>query len=228
MRSAALLILAASLAQAQGTDPKPKAADYDVHAEIPSGTDDRGSSSASRPKVVLGAEFMVHSFSGRGQTYIAKDYLVVEVALYPPKDETIQVHASDFTLRVNGKKNPLLPVSPSLVASSLQHPDWQQDRRLEAGAGIGNTGVVLGRPTTSPIPGQPAPQPVPRPTDPENRRDIDPEPRAKPEELVVQTALPEDAHRGPVSGYIYFPYKGKPSGIKSLELLFEGTTLKLR
>jgi hypothetical protein len=214
MRFALLLLLAAAVAIGQGTDPKPKAEDYDVHAETPKGA--------------LGAESMVHSFSGQGQTYIAKDYLVIEVALYPPKDETIQVHSFDFSLRINGKTT-LQPVSPSVVASALQHPDWQQqDRHVAAGAGVGNTSVILGRPTASRIPGGPEPQRLPRTSDPVDHSGIDREPRIKAEELVVQTALPEDPHRGPISGYIYFPYKGKPSAIKSLDLLFEGVSIKLR
>src|ERR1051325_6689403 len=54
-----------------GTQPKPKAEDYEVHAKA--------------GDVAIGAEFMVHSFSGDGVTYIAKDFLVVQIALYLPK-----------------------------------------------------------------------------------------------------------------------------------------------
>lgn len=50
----------------------------------------------------------------------------------------------------------------------------------------------------------------------------------KPEELVVQTALPEGSRRGPVSGYLYFAYKGKTASIKTLELLYEDAVLRLR
>jgi hypothetical protein len=210
----ALLLLAAAVAMGQGTDPKPKAEDYDLHAETSKGA--------------IGSEYMVHSFSGQGQTYIAKDYLTVEVALYPPKGETIQVHAFDFSLRINGKTT-LQPVSPSVVAAALQHPDWQQQGpHVEAGGGVGNTGVILGRPTSSRLPGEQPPQRLPHPTDPGNRDGIDAGPRVTAQELVVQTALPEDPHRGPISGYIYFPYKGKPSAIKSLDLNFASTTIKLR
>jgi hypothetical protein len=214
MRFAILLVLAA-VALGQGTDPKPKAEDYDVHADTPKGA--------------LGAEYMVHSFSGQGVTYIAKDYLVVEVALYPPKGETIQVHAANFSLRINGRNTPLAPVAASVVAAALQHPDWQQQGpHVEAGGGVGNTSVILGRPTPSRLPGEQPPQRLPHPTGPGNHDGIDRQSPVKAEELVVQAALPEDPYRGSISGYIYFPYKGKPSAIKSLDLLFEGVSIKLR
>ena len=54
-----------------------------------------------------------------------------------------------------------------------------------------------------------------------------PEP-VRPEELLVRTALSDGEFRGPVSGFLYFAYKGKPSGIKSLDLLYEDAVLKLR
>jgi hypothetical protein len=220
-----LILCCASLAFAQvGTEPKPKAEDYDVHAQ-------------SRD-VAVGAEFMIHSFSGQGQTYIAKDFLVVEVALYPPKDrsvnppryQSVRVNEGAFALRINGKKQALLPAPPPMVASSLQHPDWQTGPRFEAGGGLGNTGVILGRPAPTQVPGgqQPPQTRVPRAPGQDNPGGIEPERRVTAPELVVQTALPEGPHRGPVSGFLYFPYRGKTTSIKSLELLYEDAVLKLR
>ncbi|MBZ5624546.1 MAG: hypothetical protein LAQ69_38475 [Acidobacteriia bacterium] len=213
----AFFFCCASLAFAQGgTPPKPKAEDYDMHAQA--------------KDVAIGAEFMIHSFSGQGQTYTAKDYLVVEVALYPPKDKSVDVNEGAFALRLNGKKQALLPVAPSMVATSLQHPEWQTGPRLEGGGGLGNTGVILGRPVPSQVPGgqQPPQSRIPRAPDPDNPSGIEPEKRVTAPELVVQTALPEGVHRGPVSGFLYFPYKGKTTSIKSLELLYGEAVLKLR
>jgi hypothetical protein len=212
-----LLVCCASLALAQGgTEPKPKAEDYDVHAQS--------------KDIAIGAEFMIHSFSGQGQTYITKDFLVVEVALYPPKDQNVTVNEGAFALRINGKKQVLVPVAPSMVASSLQHPEWQTGPRLEAGGGMGNTGVILGRPAPTQVPGgQPPPQSrVPRVPGPDNSGGIEPERRVTAPELLAQTALPEGPHRGPVSGFLYFPYRGKTTSIKSLELLYEDAVLRLR
>jgi hypothetical protein len=214
-----LLLLSATVVFAQsGTDPKSKAEDYEVHGQSKY-TD-------------IGAEFMVHSFSGQGTMYIAKDYLVVEVALFPVKGGIITVSGSQFALRVNGKK--IAPAPPRIVSQSLQHPDWQTGPHLEGGAGLGNTGVILGRPRPTQVPpsgpGEPQSrvptQPrVPGPGIPD---DIQSEPRLPAHELLAKTALPEGPFRGPVSGFLYFPYKGKTSSIKALELLYEDAVIKLQ
>ena len=144
-------------AQAGGTEPKKTAEEYDVHAQL--------------KDVALGAEYMVHSYSGQGQMYIAADFLVVEVALYPSKDTTLtppkyrslKVDPGAFTLRVNGKKALLLPVSVGTVAATLQNSEWQNRPYLEAGGGMGNTGVILGRPNPTNVPGGQPQGRLPRP-----------------------------------------------------------------
>jgi hypothetical protein len=212
-----LFLCCAATAFAQGgTEPKPKAEDYDVHAAY--------------RDLSIGAEFMIHSFSGQGQTYVTQDFLVVEVALYPPKGKGVNIDEGAFALRINGKKQLVTAAPPAMVVSSLQHPDWQTGSgpRMEAGGGVGNTGVILGRPTPSTFPGQPVPQsPVPRMPKADNGG-IEPERRVTAEELVVQAALQQGHHNGATSGYLYFPYKGKTASIKSLELLYEDAVLKLR
>jgi hypothetical protein len=40
-------------------------------------------------------------------------------------------------------------------------------------------------------------------------------------EAVVDAALPEGRATGPVSGHLYFPYRGKVKSLKSLELIFQ-------
>jgi hypothetical protein len=212
-----IFLCCASLALAQGgTEPKAKADDYDVHVQA--------------KDIAVGAELMIHSFSGQGQTYITKDFLVVEVALYPPKGKIVDVNEGAFALRINGKKQTLVPAAPPMVASTLQHSEWQSGPRMEAGGGLGNTGVILGRPVPSQVPGgQQTPQGrIPRGTDPDNPSGVERERPVSAPELVVQTALPEGRYKGPVSGFLYFPYRGKTSSIKSLELLYEDAVLKLR
>jgi hypothetical protein len=215
---AALLSCGASsaLAQGAGTDPKKNAEEYDVHGH--SGD------------VAIGAEFMIHSFSGQGQMYMVKDFLVVEVALFPPKDATITVNQGRFALRVNGKRPELVPAAPQMIATMMQHPEWDTGPRLEGGGGMGPAGVVLGRPRPSEVPGgQHPPVPTqPRAPAPDPPGGIEPEPRIQAPELVLQTALPQGPHKGPISGFLYFPYKGRSASIKSVELLYEDAVLKLR
>jgi hypothetical protein len=212
-----LFLWAAALAFAQGTTPKPTPAEYPVHAEAGS--------------IALGAEFMVHSFSQGEQTFIAQDYLVVDVALFPPKGEIVSVEPGKFSLRINGRRIALMPQAPSMVAASLNHREWQDRPGATADAGIGGVGVGLGHPRqTAPFPGAPPEQRLPRSPrapDADNPSGVEKE-QVKPEELLVQAALPEGVHRGAVSGFLYFAHKGKTSSIKSLELLYEGAVLKLR
>ena len=66
-----------------GTTTKASAEDYPVHAKL--------------EKLSIGAEYMVHSFSSGREMFIAKDYLVVEVALFPAKGENLLVNAGQFT-----------------------------------------------------------------------------------------------------------------------------------
>src|SRR4051794_29257001 len=68
--------------------------------------------------------------------FLARDYLVVEVALFPVKDQPVVVQANQFHLRVNGKKDQVLsPVAPEFVASSLHPTDFSRipDDQLNGG-----------------------------------------------------------------------------------------------
>lgn len=207
-----MLFALSCTALAQGTDPKAKAADYPVHAEA--------------GPLSLGAEYMVHSFSGGKHTFIAQDYLVVEVALYARPGERIEVSQGQFALRINGRKQALVAQAPSFVAASLKYPDWQSRPTLEADAGVGNTGVILGRPQQAErFPGdrRPPETRTPKPPQaPEQDHGVEREPPPKAEEVVVETALPEGNLKAPVSGYLYFAFQGKIASIKSLHLIYAG------
>jgi hypothetical protein len=221
MPNRAVLLLPAMagvLAAQYGTTPKASEQDYPAHTKL--------------AKLSIGAEYLVHSFSSGREMFIAKDYLVVEVALFPAKGEKLLVNAGHFSLRVNGRKQALTPQSPEIVANALQYPDPNARTGLQPTAQLGP--IVLGQPQpTERFPGDPNvqyPQPLPRAPD-DNPSGLDKQPPVKAEELVVQAALPDGEHRGPTSGFLYFPYRGKVGHIKSLELIFDGpagsTTLPL-
>jgi len=188
-----------------GTDCKSKPEDYEVHAQV--------------KDIGIGAEFMIHSFSGQGETYLTPDFLVVEVALYPPKGTTLNAGDGQFALRINGKKQLLTPASPQLVASTLQHPEWRSGPRFQVGGmpPVMDDGTYGGHPPRSPLP---------PPRDP--GEDVPREPRVTAPDLLLQTAFPEGPHKVPFSGFLFFPYKGKGSSIKSLDLLYDDTPIKLR
>ncbi len=147
------------------TTVKEKATDYAVHAEI--GT------------VSIGAEYLVHSIPAHSQTFFAPDYLVVEVAVFPGRLEPVEIGANTFTLRINGRKEIIFPDSPGFVAASLTYPDWEQHRRTEMQAGVGNAGVTIGRPPVvgrfpdDPTPRQSRLPPDPKAPTPENQHGIE-------------------------------------------------------
>lgn len=93
-----------------GTSPKSNATDYPAHAKL--------------DNLSIGAEYLAHSFSGHNHTFVAADYLVVEVGLFPSQNKSLDVENGHFTLRVNGKKQVLFPQAPAFVAASLKYPDW--------------------------------------------------------------------------------------------------------
>ena len=217
-----LLFFAAALcAYAQsptGTVPKPSASEYPSHTKA--GLNE------------LGAEYTVHSFGGNEQMFIAENFLVVEVALYPPKGESIRAEAGAFALRVNGKKL-LPPENPGMVANTLKHPDWQSQRGPQGGIGVGGIDIGLGgqgRGRQSPYPGGQDPNRLPSPPRaPGNDTGTMREEKLTPEQVLVNTALPEGIHKGPVAGFLYFAWRCKVSSIKTIDLVYgDDTELRLR
>src|SRR5271157_5092610 len=97
------LLCGAGLLFGQGTETKPKVEDYEVHTQA--------------QNFAIGAEFTVHSYSRGEASFLAKDYLVVEVAIFPPKGATFIVSIGDFNLRINGKKDLLDAQAATMVAA---------------------------------------------------------------------------------------------------------------
>jgi hypothetical protein len=204
---------------AEGTPTKASAGEYPVQAK--SGN------------LAIGAEYMVHSFGSGEQMYLAENYLVVEVALFPPKGEGITADAAKFALRVNGKKTLLYAQNPPMVASNLNRRDWDSPRGPTADLGVGGVNIGLGYPQgRDPVTGAPDRRRLPNPPrapDAGAPGGSEPKERVRPEELLIRTALPEDPHSGPVSGFLYFPYlRGQASGLKSIDLLFQDAVMRLK
>jgi hypothetical protein len=188
--------------------------------------------------VTLAADFLGHSFSGPAGMFAAEDYIVVDVAIYPEPGAAIPAAHSHFTLRLNGRKIPLMTQPAQFVAASLKYEDWTMRPTLTATAGVGDAGVILGRPeSTERFPGDPRPRQrrLPNPPSapaPEDRSGIDRAPPPNPAEICVEQSLPEGEITAPVRGYLYFPFRGKLQSIKKAELLYSrggvSATLTLR
>ena len=205
--TAALTLVLASVSFAQGTTPKKTAAEYPVHAKT--------------ADMEIGVEYMVRSF-GADQILLADDFLVAEVAIYPLQRSGVQVDIRKFTLRLNGKKQVLFPQAAGMVAASMKYPDWRQKPQMTLGGGMGDRGIIIGRPQgPARFPGDRRADPrLPAPPQTTTDAPVQPEP-VDIGELLQKVVLPEGLMRLPVSGYLFFPHTGKLKSLKSVELLVE-------
>ena len=207
-----LLLAALTLLPAQEKIPsRPSPADYKAHAPL-------------TPQTTLAADFLGRTVPAPNASFVVKDYLVVEVALFT-RDFTF--NTGHFSLRLNGK-SPVLPQTPGMVAASLKYANWENQRGVVASAGVGNAGVILGRDTSSRFPGDRR-VPTPPPGSPP-RAEV--QTGAEPWDLVAQLAWDDGPVRGPAAGLLYFPYSGNLAKLKSIELVHDSpagpTRLTLR
>jgi hypothetical protein len=167
------------------------------------------------------AEFCGHSVPHQGTTYFTPDHIVIEVEVLPDKASPIRLASEQFHLRLNGKKQVLVSVAPGLVASSVKYGPTNDHLTMEGQAGP----MIVGRPVPqSRFPGDPRPQRLPNPVPAQNEA----EPRKTDAEAIVEASLPEGPTLGPTKGLVYFPYRGKMTSLKTIEILWEDRVLKLR
>ena len=180
-----------------GTAPKPKADDYPVQARV--------------GDIEIAAAYLVHTLPGESTNFLVPDYLVVEIAIYPPKSQAVEAFTGQFHVRLNGKKD-VLADTPEMVAMSLKYPHLGH-KGLQPQVGIGP--VILGRePPNERMPGDQRPNSGKAP-DPDR-----PSPQTAAEAAVAQ-AFPDCPCDKAVSGYLYFPYDGRVKSLKSLELIWQ-------
>ncbi len=182
-----------------------KASDYPAHVSLPSAE--------------LGVEYLVHSIPGERGGYFAREYLVVEVAVFPSAATGLKISSAHFTLRINNK-TVLSAQSAGTVAAALKYPDWEQRRNVSAQAGplIFGAPPAVGRFPGDPTQQRPVPAPVPDQT---NNSGIDKEPNLSIDDAVARAALPEGPTATPVKGCLFFRFEGKLKSIKSLELMYD-------
>jgi len=185
------LIALLAVAGDQGVAPRASASDYDARQSLSAGT-----LAAS----VIPAKQIEKLFSGR----IAKDYVVIEVAVYPENGQNFDLDWFDFALKTG---NSVAHVErPREVAMA-----WPE-RKGDAGKPvtvITDAGVAYGRASDSA--GQHRSQ-----VDTYERVDVTNDPRAASppnpgpdpqlvEAKIQQRALPQGLAKTPVAGYLFFP-----------------------
>ncbi len=203
VRCAAFLLLVLPLIAADA--PRSKASDYQAHIALPT--------------MEIGAEFLLHSIPTDQGVYVAPDYLVVDVGVFPAAHETVKMNSGQFRLRINHKTPELSTDSPGSVAADIKYPDWETHPTVVGQAGP----VILSDPGNPRFPGDPnAPPPIAPPLPKEaERHGIDTEIRKTIDQSVGNAAFPDGSGNKPMKGFLYFHFRGKTKSIKSLELVYD-------
>jgi hypothetical protein len=172
----------------------PRAAPAEYQAQVQAGT------------VTIGAEFMGHSVPTSDGTYSTEDFVVVEVGLFGSPDQRTKLSIGDFSLRINGKKMALPSLPYELAFKSLKDPEWEPPVKSESKSAttFGGGGVNAGS-TPAPVVHMPL----------ELRRAM--------EQRVQRASMLEGDRALPQAGLLFFEYRGKTQGIRSLELIYSGS-----
>jgi len=180
-----------------GIPPRSGPSDYPAQAKV--------------GEVTIAAEFDEHGIPTPEGVLSLDNYVVVELAVFGPQGTRLPVSFSNFSLRVNGKKNPVQAEPFERAGASAKDPEWAPPEKPEKSS---STSIGGGRNDTS----------APPPSPPAELR------RAW-AKRVMQAAWAEGERPLPRGGLLYFPYGGKAKGIHSLELIYSGeagkTTLNL-
>jgi len=199
-----IVIAATALLYSQDA-PRSKASDYPAHIALPG--------------MEIGAEYLVHSIPTEKGDYFAKEYLVVEVAIFPVTKDSLKISIGHFTLRIN-KKSTLSTQSAGTVAAALKYPDWEQRPQMTAQAGP----LIYGAPQVGRFPGdptQPQPLPTPRVPDQSDSANVEKQSNLPIEVAISRAALQEGLIAEHVKGCLFFRFEGKLKSIKSLDLIYD-------
>ncbi len=177
--------------ESRGLPPRASPAEYPVQAKA--------------GNVTIGAEFMEHAVPTPDGAYSSEEYVVVEVGMYGPPQSRVTLNASDFSLRINGKKTPSPSQPYTLVFKSLKNPEWEPPKAQKPKTSLGGGGG--GDDTDGP--------PVPPKMPLEMRRTM--------EQRVQRASMLEGDRALPQAGLLFFEYRGKAKSIRSLELIYSGS-----
>jgi len=185
--------LGAQTKEIRGLPPRATAADYQANAAA--GT------------VTIGAEFLGHSVPTEKGTLSTETYIVVEAGIFGQPDAGIKLSLEDFSLRINGKNDPL-PSQPSgLVGKSLKDPEFEPPASAPPKS---KTSLNGGGGSQGDSNAPPAPVHIPI----EVQRSM--------QQRTQKAALPEGDRPLPVAGLLFFQYSGKAKSIRSVDLIYNG------
>jgi hypothetical protein len=164
--------------------------------------------------ITIAAEFSGHAIGTSQGPLLTEDYVVVETGFFGPPEARTKLSIDDFSLRINGKKVALPGLPYGMVLSSLKDPEWEPPIKADKAKSSMSTGGQ--GESNDPPPPPKMPFPV----------------RRAMEQRVQKATLPEGDRALPVAGLIFFQYRGKTQGMRSVELIYDGpagkATLKLQ
>jgi hypothetical protein len=189
--------------EVQGLPPRAAAVDYQAQKQA--------------GKITIAAEFTGHGIPNSGEALNSEDYVAVEVAVFGAAGEHMTITATEFWLRIDGKKEALQSQNWGLVAREIRDPEWVSPEAAEGAkskGGVSSSGGNREAGTPAPLPPKP---PI------ELLRNW--------QQRVRRAAIAEGDRALPQAGLLFFRHRGKRENIKSVELIYDGSagkaTLKL-
>ena len=168
--------------------------------------------------MTIAAEFVGHFVPTLQGNLTTEDYVVVETGMFGPPEAHIKLLLGDFSLRINGKKTALPGQPYGMVIKSLKDPDWEPPAAAQSSS-KSKTNVSTGGGG-----GQDKDPPAPVHIPIEVQRAM--------QQRIQKASLPEGDRTVPVAGLLFFQYSGRTEGIRSIELIYNGSagnvTLELR
>jgi hypothetical protein len=204
-----------------GTAPRSSADKYPAHAK--------------QGDVIIGAELLTRKqVSKEFAADVNHCCVVVEVAVYPRKDEPLNVSRDDFKLTVEGTDTPVKPQSAGAISAKLEKEDDSSGVTTSTGAGIdyesgSYTDPVTGQPVREHTVTRSAQVGVGAGDRVRVRAAVAEHDRQVIEGELSEKGLPEAKIALPVSGYLYFPLRKQKKNTKyRLEYVVNGETLNLQ
>ena len=185
--------LDAQTKEIRGLPPRATPEDYQAHAAA--GT------------VTIAAEFLEHAVPTAQGPLSTEAYVVVEAAIFGQPDAGIKLSLENFSLRINGKNDPLPSQPFGLVGKSLKDPDLEPPAAAAKPKTNVNGGGGAGQGDSN-APPMPVHIPI------EVQRSM--------QQRVQKAALPEGDRTLPVAGLLFFQYSGKAKSIRSVDLIYNG------
>ncbi len=178
--------------EAQGIPVRTAPADYQAKVQVGA--------------ITIAGDFVGHAVPTAQGPLSTEDYVVIEIAFFGPPEARLKLTWEDFSVRINGKKMATPGHQFGLVLKSLKDPEWippTTEGKESKGSINGGGGGAQGDP-------KPLPPKMPFPL------------RRAMEQKVQKASLAEGDRPLPQAGLIFFPYRGKDTSIRTVELIYAG------